>query len=107
MMWAACCLCYFGFLRAGEITVSCEAEYDRGVHLNFSDVAVDSISNPTTLRVTRHQTQTHSDWEYTYSWDKHQAKRGRQEGMLFKFEDGKLLTRELFVSQVRAALTAA
>lgn len=29
------CLCYFGFLRAGEITVPSESAYNKGVHLNF------------------------------------------------------------------------
>ena len=28
MLWAACCWCYFGFLRSGEVTVPSEAEYD-------------------------------------------------------------------------------
>ena len=51
MLWGACCLCYFGFLRAGEVTVSSEAAYDPGEHLNFADVAVDSISTPQLLKV--------------------------------------------------------
>ena len=51
MLWAAACLCFFGFLRAGEITVPSEAEYDTGVHLNFPDIAVDSKHNPSLIRV--------------------------------------------------------
>ena len=51
MLWTASCLCFFGFLRAGELTVPTEAEYDAGVHLNFSDVALDSKCNPSFLRV--------------------------------------------------------
>lgn len=35
------------------------------------------------------------------------ARRGQEEGMLFKFEDGKLLTQERFIAKVRAALTLA
>ena len=51
MLWKACCLCYFGFLRTGEITVPSEAAYDAGEHLSFADVMVDSVSNPTLLKV--------------------------------------------------------
>ena len=51
MLWIACCLCCFGFLGAGEITVPSDTAYDRGEHLNVYDVSVDSISNPTTMKV--------------------------------------------------------
>ena len=33
LMWAACCLCVFGFMRAGELTVPNEEEFDEAVHL--------------------------------------------------------------------------
>ena len=51
MLWVACCLCYFGFLRSGEITVPSESSYDSGEYLNFSDVAMDSVANPSMLKV--------------------------------------------------------
>ena len=46
MMWAACCTCFFGFLRSGEISVPSEAAYDKGTHLNFADVSVDNRREP-------------------------------------------------------------
>lgn len=40
MLWAVCCLCYFGFLRSREITVSSANTYDKGVHLNMADMPI-------------------------------------------------------------------
>ena len=120
MLWAACCLCYFGFLRAGEITVPSEAAYDPGVHLNFADVTADSISDPKLLRVkikasktdpfrqgveifigrTRQSCPVSAVLSYL-------AKRGSDKGMLFRYEDRRLLTRDRFVASVREALSAA
>ena len=51
MLWEASTLCYFGFLRSGEITVPSDTAYDEGAHLNFADVAVDNIQSPTMLKV--------------------------------------------------------
>ncbi len=51
MLWAAACLCFFGFFRAGELTVPTEASYDPANHLSWGDVITDDIRNPTLLRV--------------------------------------------------------
>ena len=121
MMWAACCICYFGFLRAGEITVPTDAAYDEGQHLNFADVAVDSVLHPQILKVRIKASKTDPFRQgvdiYVGSTANelcpvsamlaYLARRGNGKGMLFRFEDGKLLTRERFVSRVKAALTSA
>ena len=52
MLWAACCLCYFGFLRSSEITVPSDSTYDKAVHLNMEDLAVDNVANPSVIKVT-------------------------------------------------------
>ena len=49
MLWSACCVCYFDFLRSGEVTVPSEAVYDSSVHLNMADMAVDSNQTPFTI----------------------------------------------------------
>ena len=43
MLWAAAALCFFGFLRSGEITIPSDTCFDEGAHLSFKDVAVDSL----------------------------------------------------------------
>ena len=51
MLWAVCCLGFFGFLRCGEFTVASGASFDRANHLAFQDISVDSHSEPTVLAV--------------------------------------------------------
>ena len=49
MLWAACCLGFFGFLWAGEFTVNCA--FDPSIHLTVQDLQVDAEANPSSLRV--------------------------------------------------------
>ena len=58
LIWAACCLCFFGFLRAGELTVPSSSEYDPGVHLNVGDLALDNATQPSLARVNIKQWKT-------------------------------------------------
>ena len=46
MLWAAAKACFFGFFRAGEITVPSDSAFDSAVHLSFADVAVDNLAQP-------------------------------------------------------------
>ena len=58
MLWAACCLCFFGFLRSGEVTVPSLKEYDSEGHLSVGDVALDSQRDPSVVRVHIKQSKT-------------------------------------------------
>ena len=49
MLWAACCLGFFSFLRAGEFTTN--SSFDPSIHLTLSDVQADSLVDPTCFRV--------------------------------------------------------
>ena len=49
MLWGACCLGFFGFLRAGEFTVN--GTFDPTLHLTMADVQVDSSTDPQSFRV--------------------------------------------------------
>ena len=51
MLWAAVSLCFCGFLRSGDTTVLSDSAFNETRHLTFEDVAVDQLTNPTTLRV--------------------------------------------------------
>ncbi len=59
MMWAACCLEYFAFLRCGEFTVN--DPFDPGKHLEISDIAVNSYEIPTMISVFLKQSKTDQD----------------------------------------------
>ena len=50
MLWAAMCLCFFGFLRVGE-AVAPERNFDASQHLTYTDIAVDDLADPKQLQV--------------------------------------------------------
>jgi len=59
MMWAACCLGYFAFLRCGEFTVN--GPFDPQKHLEVGDVAVDNYQEPSMLSIFLKQSKTDQD----------------------------------------------
>ena len=44
LIWAACCVGFFGFLRCGEFLVPDGAEFNPQLHLSLADVSVDTSS---------------------------------------------------------------
>ena len=121
MLWAAALLCFFGFLRAGEITVPSDTAYDEGAHLNFADVAIDSFIDPQVIKVRIKASKTDP---FRLGVDIYLGRtrkelcaiaailpylfqRGPGPGPLFKFADGKPLTRTRFVIKIREALIQA
>ena len=58
MMWAVCCTAFFGLLRCSEFTVPSINDYDPTVHLSFQDVAIDSSTAPTVIRISIKQSKT-------------------------------------------------
>lgn len=121
MLWAACLLCFFGFLRSGEITVPSDTAFDSGAHLSFSDVSVDSTVSPKVLRVRIKASKTdpfrvgvdifigRTDNELcpVSAVLAYMSLRGPGPGPLFRFEDGKALTRSRLVGKLREAIQAA
>lgn len=118
MIWAACCLCFFAFLRAGEMTVPSDQAYDASVHLSIQDIAVDDSKNPSVLRIRIKQSKTDpfrrgvdlyvgktgSQLCPVTSMLAYLCSRGMAAGPLFSFKDGRVLTRQRFVEAVRDGL---
>ena len=120
MLWAASTTCFFGFMRAGEITVPSQDAYDPTAHLSFKDIAVDAPANPTVMevRIKASKTdpfrkgvnlyigRTNNDLCPIAAMMAYLAIRGDSEGPLFRFRSGQPLTHERFVAKVREALSS-
>ena len=118
MLWAACCLAFFGFLHVGELTVPSDSAFDPSMHLSWGDLAVDSPDNPTVLSVRLKASKTNpfrkgimlyigrvsSDLCPVSAILAYLLCRGKKNGPLFLFTDGRPLTRQRFVTAVRDAL---
>ena len=121
MLWAACCTCFFGFLRSVEATVPSILSYNPVVHLPIMDASLDSAEDPRTVVVHIKASKTDpfrtgvniflgkTSMELcpmsallTYI-----SVRGLEPGPLFRFEDSSPLTRDALVREVRHALMTA
>ena len=118
MLWVACCMCFFGFLRSGEIVVPADSAYDGAIHLSAGNVHVDNTTDPQYLEVRIKASKTdpfrhgvsiylgrsHADLCPVSAVLAYMVLRGTSPGPFFTFADGRYLTRDRFVSSVRAAL---
>ena len=121
MLWAAASLCFFGFMRSSEITVTEGSTFDPATHLGVADLAVDRKGDPQILQVTLKTSKTDPfrkgvkvyvgrtrspicpvEAILAYMRD-----RGLSSGPLFRLEDGHPLTRARFVAEVKQILTRA
>ena len=120
MLWAAASMCFFSFLRVGEVVVPSDSAFDPSIHLTAKDVSVDSHSasyiavnikasktDPFRRGVTIYLGQTHYQMCPVAATLRYLVERGLSEGPLFVFEDGGPLTRDWFVTAVREALANA
>ncbi len=121
MLWAAFCLGFFGFLRAGECTLTNDRAFDPEAHLCTGDIAVNSHTSPTLMRVNinmsktdpfRHGVQlfigTTSDILCRVTvMLAYLACRGSPPGFLFKFAGGRPLTCQRLVKRLCSVLSSA
>ena len=118
MLWAACCLGFFGFLRSGEFTAPEDGGFDPGQHLSFSDIAADSFLDPKVLSIRIKQSKTDpfrlGITIFVGKTDSplcpvsavlaYMARRGPGEGPLFRFQSGLPLSRSRLVAALRDVL---
>lgn len=121
MLWAACYLCFFAFLRIGEAVSPGEGQFDPNTHLGVDDIAVDDSNHPTALEVHLKQSKTDpfrkgvrlfvgrtgTELCPVAAMLTYLVARGTKPGPLFQFEDGRHLTRARFVDALRRELRAA
>lgn len=120
MLWAAFCLGFFGFMRAGEFTCPSHEAFTPDM-LSLQDLAVDSHSSPTHLAVHLKQSKTDPFGVGTtlhlgttgdtlcpvVAMLGYLAIRPPSPGPLFIFCDGSTLSRTRLVQSLRQALSAA
>ena len=117
MLWAACCVGFFGFLRAGEFTT----KPGEPPTLSPQDVAVDDRGHPTLIRI--HLKSSKTD-PFRHGVDIYLGRTGKdlcpvgallafmavrpaRQGPLFVYTDGTPLTRDRLVETVRRTLQQA
>ena len=119
MLWAACCLGFFGFLRAGECTTN--GPFDPLVHLTPADLQVDSHANPQSFRVLIKCSKTDPFWQgwfiflgrgsvplcHVTALSNYLHIQGPAAGPLFLFQDGLPLSRSRLSSFLQSTLQAA
>ena len=120
MMWAACCTAFFGLLRCSEFTVPSTDDYDPTVHLSFQDIAIDSCTSLTVVRLSIKQSKTDpfrkgiqlflGTTDHTICPVKailpYLALRGNRPGPLFITASNTPLTRQFFTTSLSTILTA-
>lgn len=120
MFWAACSLGYFGFLRASEFTVPSLASFSPSTHLGVQDIAVDSQSAPSCMRVKIKASKTDPFRKGAFihiglgrpplcavdSLMSYLSCRGDIPGPLFLFQNGQPLSRSLLTDWLRQILAS-
>jgi len=121
VLWAAACTGFFGFLRVGEFTIPSAQNYDPAVHLSLADLAIDSHSAPSVIKLTIKQSKTdpfrqgvsiflgasNSAICPVQAMLSYLSVRPPTPGPLFLLPSGQGLTRAFLVSHLQTALSQA
>lgn len=120
MLWAAATICFFGFMRAGELLMDRKNGFDPSQHLALEDVATDDKRQPSMVQITLKHSKTDpfrkgvdivvgttgDDLCPVKALANYLQMRGGAPGPLLMWRDGSPLTRSYFVKRVRGALIA-
>ena len=58
LLWAACWIAFFGFLRCSKFTVPSVHDYDPSAHLSYEDMYIDSRDSPSVIQLHIKQLKT-------------------------------------------------
>ena len=119
MLWAASCLCFFEFLRSGEVVAPSESHFDPEANLCFDDIRIDCHSHPIYMQVILKAFKTDpfrlGTSLFIGATDSHlcpvtavisfMVARGNAPGPLFTWKNGHYLTRDRFVTEIRKVLS--
>ena len=106
MIWAACCIAFFVFLRCSEFTTPSQQEYDPHMHLQYKDVAVDCRNNPNIPA--RCHLMVGEDWLHSmpsYRYPTLLNCKRITPWSIIHYQEWDLQTRQAFQSSVSALLT--
>ncbi len=120
MLWAVCCTAFFGFFRLGELLPVSQASISLSTSLMWGDIAVDSLKNPTMVRV--HLKRSKCD-QFGKGADiilgktglslcpvtailKYVEIRGQSPGPFFRHSESQPVTKAWFVERIRDVLSA-
>ena len=119
MIWAACAMAFFGFLRSSEFTVPSQSQFDPNLHLTLSDITLDSRHSPQIIQVNIKQSKTDPFRQgITLSLGRTDHKicpvkaivpflaaSGKGPGPLFQLQNQQMLTRGMFSATLDKILT--
>ncbi len=120
LIWAACSVGFFGFLRAGEFLIPDGVQFDPSRHLSLADIVLDTSAPRWRFLVTIKASKTdqyfqgaqvvlgatEADLCPVAALLDYLSSRGDSPGPLFVFSDGSPLHRSRFVQEVQRALSA-
>ena len=120
MLCGACCLCFFGFLRSGEVVAPTESSYDPEATLCYRDVRIDSHVKPSFMQIAIKASKTDPFRQgvsvYIGATNSliyplaavvgFMVERGSTVDPLFTWNNGCYLTQDRFVTEVRKALSS-
>ena len=119
LLWAACCVGFFGFLRCGEFLVPDSSTFDPDTHLSLDDVSLDNSTASRFFLLTIKASKTDqfrqgatvalgstgTDLCPVDALLDYLGRRGNLAGPLFCLQNGQPLQRRSFSAQVQQALS--